>query len=78
MLTFEEVSRSLQVDPVSRTPYSDATQVIIIINRSCMYLFNYTPLKRKEMPFFSRFMLFTFLMTFPWVLLLLFCQMKII
>jgi len=26
MLTFQEVSRSLQVDPVSRTPYSDATQ----------------------------------------------------
>ena len=40
MLTFEEVSRSLQVDPVSRTPYSDATQVIIIIDRFfvCIYL----------------------------------------
>ena len=27
MLTFDEVTRSMQVDPTSKTPYSDATQV---------------------------------------------------
>ena len=27
MLTIDEVTRSMQVDPSSKTPYSDATQV---------------------------------------------------
>ena len=27
MLTFDEVTGTMQVDPTSKTPYSDATQV---------------------------------------------------